>query len=101
MLWWGIIDLRINGVSPNPTICHKVLSEEEFQSLRDKATKSILRQQIKISESTKMLLEAMFFTDNISIKALTDEFGANGIRGIKFYFIENGNNVDRTINGYD
>nr|CAG8518486.1 15044_t:CDS:2 [Entrophospora candida] len=20
MLWWGIIELRINGVSPNPTI---------------------------------------------------------------------------------
>ncbi|CAJ0639402.1 16222_t:CDS:1, partial [Entrophospora sp. SA101] len=35
-----------------------------------------------------MLLEAMFFTDNISIKALADEFGANGIRDIKFILLK-------------
>ncbi|RUP51361.1 hypothetical protein BC936DRAFT_148525 [Jimgerdemannia flammicorona] len=82
-LWWGIIDLREERVSPLPDLprAKQFLPDAEVDELRQLAIAVILEES-SINLSAAALLEALTLSDIISLRTLGRENGARGIAGV-------------------
>ncbi|KAG9304975.1 hypothetical protein G9A89_003144 [Geosiphon pyriformis] len=82
-LWWGIVDLRPEKISPCPDLprAKELLQPDEFKRLEQFAV-NIVSAESALNPSVNAILEAISTSDILSLHVLGKEYRTRGIVGI-------------------
>jgi hypothetical protein len=82
-LWWGIIDLRAQQISPNPeqVRADDLLPPREVERLRNLMS-DVIREQSTIGRSAHGFLEAILSSNIKDLGVLAQQFQSRGVHGI-------------------